>query len=375
MIPILFSWDTTDFTTNGTGRLSDCLSCTVHEEINGLYEADFSYPRTGQYFDDIHLGSIIYVTHDETGDAQPFFVTSWKRDLDEVVDFHAVHISYRLLNVTTYVKGSYNAVRDALAAIPKQSYPGNLNGFKLRVGTDEKPLDWWKPTGYFAAANGVPKSVKQILGGTEGSIIDTYGGQLLWDHFNVCLVDTRGFMRNFVVRHGVDMIAYEEDADITDTHIGVIPYWQKEENGSTTVVRAPVYYVGTIVGESPDIPYESVRPLDLTDKFESKPTAAQLTAMAKKVVGLGRTHWSSLGGFISVPRRTITIDFLNRATGGGLDELRRTTLGDQITMVNDIYNMSGFFQVTSLEWDVLQERTRKIELLTKKIDLATALGV
>ena len=47
MIPILYDYAERKFTTNGIGRLSDCISCTVTEERNGIYECEFKYPITG----------------------------------------------------------------------------------------------------------------------------------------------------------------------------------------------------------------------------------------------------------------------------------------------------------------------------------------
>ena len=41
MIPILYESYETEFTTNGIGRLRDVISFVVHEERNGVYEADF----------------------------------------------------------------------------------------------------------------------------------------------------------------------------------------------------------------------------------------------------------------------------------------------------------------------------------------------
>ena len=38
MIPILYESTETTFTSNGIGRLSDAVSCTVTEERNGPYE-------------------------------------------------------------------------------------------------------------------------------------------------------------------------------------------------------------------------------------------------------------------------------------------------------------------------------------------------
>ena len=36
MIPILFPSTATDFSTRGLGPLSDCISCTVTEQRNGI---------------------------------------------------------------------------------------------------------------------------------------------------------------------------------------------------------------------------------------------------------------------------------------------------------------------------------------------------
>ena len=66
MIPILFNKLETEFLTNGLGRLSDCISCIVTEERNGIFECEFQYPITGVHYSDIQMGRLVYVTHDDT---------------------------------------------------------------------------------------------------------------------------------------------------------------------------------------------------------------------------------------------------------------------------------------------------------------------
>ena len=61
MIPILYDSNELSFTSNGLGRLRDCISCMVTEERNGVYECDFSYPVDGANFDLIIPGRIIGV--------------------------------------------------------------------------------------------------------------------------------------------------------------------------------------------------------------------------------------------------------------------------------------------------------------------------
>ena len=95
MIPILYEASETGFDNNGLGRLRDCISCTVTEERNGVYECDFEYPVDGQNYDLIQIGRIIAVEHDDTNDVQPFDIVSYTRPINGIVQFHAVHISYR----------------------------------------------------------------------------------------------------------------------------------------------------------------------------------------------------------------------------------------------------------------------------------------
>ena len=90
MIPILFDKDATGFANNGLGRLRSVIECRVSEERNGVFECDFSYPVDGAHYEDIQLGRIIVVEHDDTGTVQPFDIVSCSKPIGGVVTFHAV---------------------------------------------------------------------------------------------------------------------------------------------------------------------------------------------------------------------------------------------------------------------------------------------
>ena len=165
MIPILYEKDETAFVTNGLGRLRDCISCVVTEERNGIYECDFEYPMDAEDFSQIKIGRIIGVTHDESDDIQPFDIVSYSRPINGIVTFHAVHISYRQSYMTVTGSG-INSLADAFTLLGT-AQPNNPFTYQ----TDKTS------TGYVAAADGTPRSVRQMLGGVEGSILDAYGGE------------------------------------------------------------------------------------------------------------------------------------------------------------------------------------------------------
>ena len=169
MIPILFEKTETAFMSNGIARLRDTISATVSEERNGLYELDFTYPVTGANYEKIICGRIVGVTHDESGDIQPFEIVSVSRPINGIVTFHAVHLSYRQSQMTA-TGSNINSLSDAFALL-KTAEP--LNPFEYETDITS--------TAYMAAADGIPRTVRQLLGGVQGSILDTYGAEFEWD--------------------------------------------------------------------------------------------------------------------------------------------------------------------------------------------------
>ena len=124
MIPILYDSTETVFASNGLGRLRDCIDCKCSEERNGIYEVDFSYPVDGANYDLIQCGRIIGVTHDETGDIEPFDIVSYSKPVSGVVSFHAVHISYRQRGIVA--RGTnINSLADAFAVLTSSAQPSN----------------------------------------------------------------------------------------------------------------------------------------------------------------------------------------------------------------------------------------------------------
>lgn len=350
--PILYESSETAFVSNGLGRLRDCLSCVVTEERNGIYECDFSYPVDGAHFDLIQCGRIVGVTHDESGNVQPFDIVSYSKPINGVVEFHAVHISYRQSGLV--VRGTnINTLADALSLLAS-AQPSNPFTYSA---------DFTR-SAYMAAADGVPRTVRQMLGGIDGSILDTYGGEYEFNRFNVILHQNRGQARDFAIRYGINMLDYQDDTDYSGTYSSCIPYWQGDDNGNqVTVVGSRVDIGGTAYNGR-----NICAPLDLTDKFETKPTAAQLQSLALTLMQSRQT---------TLPAQTITVDFVRLQDLGfdWLDNLLQCNLCDTINVVFPRYNMSGRFKIVKTEWDVLSGRYNKMELGALSMSLSEALGI
>lgn len=357
MIPILYEKDETQFANNGLGRLRDCISCVVTEERNGVYECDFEYPTDGVNYDRIQCGRIIAVTHNELGDVQPFDIVSYERPINGVVTFHAVHISYRQTALT--VSGTnINSLADAFTML------GNAE--------PSNPFNYWTDkgsTGYLAAGDGVPHSVRSILGGIEGSILDAYGGEYEWDNWTVKLWANRGELKNFTIRYGVNMTDYSEDTDYSDTYNYVIPYWTGQDANGDPL---------TIIGGRQSSGYPSFNgtdrciPIDVTEKFDSEggtPTQAQVEAEGLAYIQANQPF---------LPAQTLKVDFVRISDSpeyAQFKSLQKCKLCDSINVRFSKYNVEGTFKIVKTEYDVLNDRYLTLELGTLSISLATALGI
>ena len=354
MIPILYESDETAFVSNGLGRLRDITEATVTEERNGVYELDFSIPVNGLHYEDVQLGRIVAVEHDGTNDIQPFDIVSCSRPINGIVSFHCQHISYRQSKITTSGT-NINSLYDALRMLENSS-PSN-------------PFSYWTDKGslgYMAAADGVPRSVRSLLGGVEGSILDAYGGEYEWDKFLVKLHEARGEQKNITIRYGVNLTEYEEEIDYSGSYTACIPFWTGDNgNGGTLVVKAPMVDSGAILPDG----RVSCIPLDLTDKFENQPTVAQLTSMAQSVMASEQSY---------LPAQTLKVSFIRlQDTEEYKDYAPLMTCGlcDTINVVFPRYNMSGRFKIVKTVYNVLQERYEEMELGTLSTSLSEALGI
>lgn len=353
MIPIIYEASETTFLTNGLGRLRDCIDCRVTEGRNEVYECDFSYPVGGANFDLIKCGRIIGVTHDDSGDIQLFDVVSYAKPINGIVEFHAVHISYRQSGIVA--KGTnISSITDAFAMLKNSAEPSNPFTYETDI----------ESTAYMASADGVPRSVRQFLGGIEGSVLDAYGGEYEFDRFRVILHKSRGVDRNFAIRYGVNLLDYKDDTDYSETYTSCIPYWKGNDNGAEVLV----------IGDRVDMTGESYNgrnicaSLDLSDKFENKPTKAQLQTLASTLMKTRQTN---------LPKTNISVDFVRLQDIGyeGLDSLLQCNLCDTIKVEFPRYGMSGRFKIVKTVWNVLEDKYDSMELGALSISLSEALGI
>lgn len=326
MKPILYAATEREFATNGIGILSDAASCVVTEERNGSFELEMQYPVMGLHYASITYRSLILAKSNPDGEPQPFRVYRITRPLGGLVTVYARHISYDLSGVVV-PPFSAMGVEGVFDAIAEKAIPQD-NGFTF----------WTDKTSTSGVATTVPNSVRSLLGGIRGSILDVFGGEYEFDRFTVKLWRRRGEDRGVTIRYGKNLTALEQDANCASVYTAVYPYWTSED----VTVELPEKIV-----EAPGT-YDFVRilPLDLTTVFEGQPTPDQLRTSAQYYIADNN---------VGVPRVSLSLSYAQ------LDG-EKVDLCDTLTVTFAEMGVNTTAKVIKTVFDVLQDRYSSVEI-------------
>lgn len=225
MIPRLFPADeatkSNAFRTNGIGGLGDAISCIVTEEKNGQYELELVYPVDGIHFSEIENDMLIMAKPNETSNEQIFRIYKMEKPINGQVTINAEHISYLLTRAVMlpFEAGSASgAFQDIQSNVLWETSNPNFPTFPFTFWTNHSKEGEIK--------SDVPKTVRSILGGEEGSILEAVHGEYEFDNFTVKLHEHRGVETKIVLRYGKNITDLNATDDIANVYTGILPYWK-----------------------------------------------------------------------------------------------------------------------------------------------------
>ena len=342
MLPILFGAGETSFNTFGIGVLSGAISCEVEENRNGAYELEMTYPVTGAYYNDIQLRCLILAKPNYTDVPQPFRVYQISKPINGVITINAQHISYDL---SGYIDAPFTAtdIRAALTQMLNQAtiYPTTC---PFTFTTDINSL--------VPMTLKHPESVRALMGGVEGSLIDTYGGEWHFNRYNCELEAARGANRGVSIRYGKNLTDLKQEENNASVYTAVYPYYY--ESDSDTLVTLPE----KIIQGSGTYSYTRIFLLDLTPEFVELPTVADLRAKAQSYVNSHN---------IGVPSVNLTIRFQET-------EIDNVNLCDTVSVYFETLGVSASAKCIRTKWDTLNDRYIEAELGSARNSLAATIA-
>lgn len=334
---------------NGIGLLRDCIRCTVTEERNGSYELELTYPITGQHYAALTLRALIRAKPNPAGSEQDFRIYKISRPIGGQVTVNARHISYDLSGVPVSPFSAQNA-------------PAALAGLKAHAAA-ECPFDFWTDLSTTAAfAVSVPSSIRSLLGGVEGSILDVYGGEYEWDNTTVKLHARRGTDRGVTIRYGKNLTDLTQEENCADVYTGVYPYWAGSDGSG--LVQLPE----KALAAQGDYDFVRILPLDLSEKFEQPPTEEQLRTAAQTYMKQNR---------IGVPKVSLTVSFAQLGQTKeyeGKALLEQVDLGDTVRVEFSQLGVSASARCVKTVYNVLLDRYDSVELGDARANIADTIA-
>ena len=338
MIPILYEGAETSFTTNGLGRLSDAITCKVTEERNGSYELEMTYPVSGIHFEDITEGKIILAQPHDGGLTEPFIIYRIEKPLNGICTIKGEHISYRLCDIVA-MPFTAGTIQEAFGLIPSKSATSNPFNFTTDIVSS---------VGYTLDH---PMSVRGMLGGESGSILDTYGqGDYEFSRFDVTLHSERGADNGVTLRYGKNITDLKNVIDMSNVYTGIVPYWTDGEN---TVVLPEKVILSEHTG---DYPFYIIKPVDFSSDYEEQPTEAQLRDRAQRYI-TNNEGWKI--------RNNITVSFValwDTEEYKEIAPLERVNLCDTVHVKYSPLGVDFSTKVVKTDYNVLLERYNSITL-------------
>lgn len=343
MKPILFEETATEFSTLGLGVMVEATSCIVTEERNGAYELEMKYPVSGRLFSEIKNRAIIVSKAGQTGGKEPFRIYQITKPMNGIVTICAAHLSYDLSGVVLSRFTASNAP-DAMSKIKANS-------------VNDNPFTFW--TDLSTSANfsvTAPSTVRSIMGGKTGSLLDVYGGEYAYEGYTVRLYKQRGMDRGVTIRYGKNLIDLKQEENIQNVYTGVYPYWASED--------AYVELPEKIVNAPGEYGFSRIKPLDCSSEFDEAPSEEQLRSFAERYMKDNN---------IGVPSVSIDVEFAPLEQSeeyADLAQLQRVELCDTVTVYFERLGIDATAKCVKRKFDVLKNKYQSITLGDARTNIA-----
>lgn len=357
MIPILYAASETDFTTNGIGLLTDAVSCTVTEERNGAYEATLVYPAKGHLAEYIAEDAIIKAKANDTDEPQLFRIYKSGKQIGSNTTWNAEHISYELTGnpVERFSISGVNA-EQALnsllaAAVFKHKYTA-ISDITTVNSTNIADV----------------VSVRKALGGVEGSILDTWGGEYHFNNYRIELLKARGADNGVTIEYGKNLTDAKQERNIANIVTAIFPYAKYTPEGEESEVYVSLKEKTLVHADAADYAYKRCEIVDFSSEWESGTIITEDMLRAKAEAYLEKISTEpDINITLSYAQLKKTKDYKN------IQVMENVALCDTVTVRIDKLQIEATAKIVKAKYDSLKERYDTMEIGSVRTNLTKQL--
>lgn len=351
MLPVLFDKTAQDFSTEGLGRLTDAISCTVREKLNGEFELTMEYPVVGVHFSEIDYDKIIVADAAQNLKRQAFRIYKISKPLNGKVTINAAHISYDLnyIPVEPFQATGFSAAAAGLLAHSLENNPFTISTHDITNTSTVFTLN-------------TPKGCRACLGGSNESLAQSFSGssgvEFTFDNFTVYADLHRGRNNGYELRYGKNITNLNQEVNIENTITGVLPIWHNQDN--TVVLHGDIQYNGYVDA----YPFHRTVVYDVSDKYETAPDIATLNQEGYDFVNQMNK------GIPAVNIKISFVDLYGTSSYARIQPLEQVNMGDTVAVYFEPLKISENQEVIETNWNVLTGRYNSITIGARKNNIA-----
>lgn len=343
MIPILLKQDAK----TKIGWLAEAISCRCTEERNGIYELELQYPMLGTYAADLVIDRYIKAKPNSTGDNQLFHIRKVSKPINGMFTVSCDHVSYALSGYpvpTVSASGNAQVAINAVLTAAKNQL-GKDTGFS--VATTDITL-----SSSISLAN---VSARAALGGVQGSILQTYGGEYEFDNYTIKLHKSRGQDHGVRISYGRNMTDLKCEIDMDSAYTGLYGYVKNDNVDLKSYVS---------VTNSSGINAKTLIRDFSSDFSGDEITQAKLDSAVSAYISKND---------INSPSVSMTVSFVDLSQSpeyASFSALEAVNLCDAVKIYHKDLDIDIKAKVIKTTYDVLRERYTSIELGSPRANFA-----
>lgn len=362
MKPILYAANAQSFNNLGIGILRETVECFVTEEINGVFECSFSYPIAGTLFKEIMVDRFIKVDASYESKGQLFKIVQISKPMKGIVNVFCHHVSYI---------SSYLMIKSTNTISNLNSYNALLSWKNALVGDDHNKItinpDSERSTITKSATWTIVdfENARKVLGGAENSILSLFGGEFIFDNYDIKWVQRRGRANSGInIRYGVNLLDFKQEENIAETYTSIYPYAERNVKWVSRDKILVTLYTSSYPSYIIDSPYASnyEQRRILRVNFSDDIQETSVANVRAKLVELTNEYIEKNN--IGIPNVSITLSYYDLSNALNYSDKvigdTKLHLGDTVGIFFEKLNINTTSRIVKCVYDVINERMESV---------------
>ena len=345
-VPILYNESNNDYSTLGLGLLNEASSVLAVRHRNQFPYLTFNYPINGQLFSQLKEGKkvVVDVGPGTRSKRQRFEITKITKPQHGIISIKCDHISL-LTEKTALNKGQKHTAISAQEALNQwRALLVPQRDFTVFTDLTTVTAMDFSEVGHF-------ESAAEALGGKEGSILQKYNGEYIFDNNEIRLMREGGKETGVVIAYGKNLVDLVQEETIESTYTSIRPYARANEEGASELILPEVILDSSHVDKFPE---RRVQTVDLSSR--NPQTVAELRQFGQYYISSNQ---------VGLPRVNLKVKFADLYSATGEEQhrqLEQLELYDTVTVAFNKLGVNVNAKINQTVWNVLLDKYESIEI-------------